>query len=185
MSSSALDLLNGTQLRASRTCLLVDISSSLLCKPRSGGGRWYRAGALAKTAFVFAAPSPLCQGAKSLSCSCNRVSLSSALQRLAVGPMAVAGPAAAPLPAAPSCHSSSPVSPGMFTRTCCVCHRGGSDTPAASPFQPEICTCLHKRADVHQQGGVCVLGGWCLRSASLFPQSHFLSEGWRGEIDTL
>lgn len=48
MSSSALDLLNETQLRASRMRLLVGISSSFLCKPLSGGGKWYRAGVLAK-----------------------------------------------------------------------------------------------------------------------------------------
>lgn len=48
MSSSALDLSNETQLRASRMCLLVGTSSPLLRKPLSGGGKWCRAGALAK-----------------------------------------------------------------------------------------------------------------------------------------
>lgn len=112
---------NETQLRASRVCLLVGISSSLLCKPPSGGGKWYRAGASAKNAFIFAEPSLLSvKEQKCLSCSCNRVSPSSALQRLASRAMGLAGPAAAPLPPSSSRRSSSPVSPGMFTGRACV-----------------------------------------------------------------
>lgn len=99
--------------------------------------------------------SVLCQGAIHLSCTCNRVSLSSALQSLAITAVAIAGPAAPLLPAAPSCHSFSPISNGMFTGHA-VCHRDGSDTPTGDPFQPEICTCLHKRAGAHRQGPVCV-----------------------------
>lgn len=147
-ASSALDLSNETQLRASRMCLLVGISSSLLCKPPSGGGKWYRAGASAKNAFIFAAPSLLSvKEQKCLSCSCNRVSPSSALKQLASRAMGLAGPAA-PLPPSSSRRSSSPVSPGMFTgRAACV--TGMAVTP--SPSQPETRTSL--RADAHQRGG--------------------------------
>lgn len=114
----------------------------------------------------------LCQGAKCLSCSCARVSPSSALQRLASRAMGLAGPAAAPLLPSFSRRSSSPVSPGMFTgRAACV--TGMAVTP--SPSQPETCTSL--RADVHRRGGG-MLGRWWLRSESLFPQSHF--SHWQG-----
>lgn len=67
-------------------------------------------------------------------------------------------------------------------RTCCMCHRDDSDTPTASHFQPEICTWLHKQADVHQQ--MCVYALWvrCLSSESLFPLNYILSEGYRWEI---
>lgn len=55
LSSSALVLLNETELRVSRTCLLSGSSLSFLCRSPSGGGKWYRPGAFAKKAFFIAA----------------------------------------------------------------------------------------------------------------------------------
>lgn len=93
MSSTALGLLYETQRRASRMCLLSGISSCLLCKPPSGGGKWSRE--QVPWPKMHLSSQHLLRSlsrSNTLVMHCNRVSLSSALQSLAITAVAIAGP---------------------------------------------------------------------------------------------
>jgi len=175
MSSSVPDLSNETQLRASRTCLLVGTSSSALCKPVSGGGKWYRAGALVKVHVFKQAPSPLSVKEQN---ACHAVATGSVCplpcNGWQSGHVAVAGPVA------PSHHSSSPVSPGVFTRRA-ACVTGMAVTP------PQPLLFGLKPALAHTSGQMCigkvgcVLGGWCLGSECLSAKPFFVKGMEKGD----